>query len=201
MSGAELYHNGDFMQEIFVFFIRYATINGYMDTASKHQAVPVPENGRALEGGIDSSTAIILYKSGLLERFCAGCNIITTDTVQTEIARGPDGHDTARILSKFCRIEHVSTEGPFGKGENSILNLFKQGKASAVFSDDGRFLEYCSKENIPHYSSIMAPYLLYTAKKLKKKEGLDHTRSIAAQGRFSEWVLEKVNRMWEGGNF
>lgn len=201
MSEAELYHNRFFMQEIFVFFINHVTITGYMDTIRSQHAVPVSRDGRGLRGGIDSSTAIILYSSGLLEQFCAEWDIITTGTVQAEISRGPDGKKTTRILSTYCSIKYASAEGPFGRGENSILNLFVQGKTESVFSDDGRFLEYCRKEHIPHYSSITVPYLLYTAGKLSKAQGLDYTRAITDRGRFSEWVLEQADRMWERGNF
>ena len=160
-------------------------------------SIPVSEDGAPLRGALDSSTAIILYKSGLLESFCAEWDLITTDAVYEEISQGISGKEISCILKSSSDSDAVSIEGLFGKGENSVLNLYREGKAGIIFSDDGRFLEYCKKEGIPHYSSIMVPYLLFNIGKMSKDKGLEYTSIIITKGRFSEWVLDYVKSLWE----
>ena len=126
---------------IFVFCVCYGRIfvivaDNCLLKVVMELTIPVSEDGTPLRGALDSSTAIILYNSGLLELFCSGWDLITTDAVYKEINQGMFGKEISCILKTSSAFDAASIEGIFGKGENSILNLYREGKAGIIFSDD-----------------------------------------------------------------
>jgi hypothetical protein len=145
-------------------------------------------------GGLDSSTAIVLYKSGILKLLLDEWDVKTTQFVTEEIGAGEGSEEILKELGA-CVVRDSSCEGPFGRGENSILGLYKHGRIQAVFSDDGKFLDYCQRNRIPHYSSIVVPYLLYKNKALSHAQACEYMRIITEQGRFADWVIQYAEEL------
>lgn len=145
--------------------------------------------------GIDASTAIIMYKGGLLGKLAESFHLYTTTVVTKELKAGNDGKEIIAVLSTGTTVEN-SCKGIFGKGENSILQLFQSSIIDTVFTDDGDFLKYCRKNSIPHFSSIMLPYLLFVRRALTREQAYGKFEEIKQIGRFSPWVLEYAEGVW-----
>jgi len=154
--------------------------------------VPLPPSRRV---GLDASTAILLHKAGLLDVACRAYRMVTTPVVRREIARGGgEGEEILRLMDR----RGVETAGGEGEipGEESLFMLFQAGRIEAVFADDGDFLALCRRKNVPHYSSVMVPWLLYRNGFLTGEEALRATARVAGTGRFSGWVLGFVESLW-----
>ena len=145
---------------------------------------------------IDTSTILILFRADVLQHVVESLPLLVTDIVMDELACGSDFKDICVILSRIPCISGIP-EGAFDIGENSVLHAVQLGKAQAVLSDDGALLRYCRKENIEHYSSIMVPFLLYSADILSLAHAQNMQNSIQKTGRFSSWVLRFMDDLWK----
>lgn len=175
----------------------YNTQSDYRGSEETPLMIPFAPGCVPMRGGLDSSTAAVLSRAGLLRTFCSAWDLVTTEIVYEEIGRGPDAPLISAILNEYCTIERVSGQGLFGRGENSVLTLYTRGQTKIVFSDDGPFLKYCRKKNIPYYSSIMVPFLMCRLQVLPRDDALRYTAIITDKGRFSNWVIEYVREIWE----
>lgn len=74
-----------------------------------------------------------------------------------------------RIIVK--KVEKRELLAGFGKGESATLALYFQEKASAIVSDDKKFVAYLQKRNIPFIIPTEVIVGLVHKKKLEKSEG------------------------------
>ena len=145
---------------------------------------------------IDASSAILLFKAGLLEIFLSSFTTVTTQSVIEETLKGEKGENIGSLLSRNSLLKEADESGVFGPGENSILALYENGFADSVISDDGEFLRHCRSRDITHYSSIMIPWLLFKSSKLSREKALAYTAKLESLGRYADWVLEYVENQW-----
>ncbi len=145
--------------------------------------------------GLDTSTAILLRKAGILIPAVTHLNLVITGQVQTELMNGSklmDAYSSLRVIP----CEEPAERRPFGPGELSLLILYESGLLSALFSDDGAFLKYCRKHGIPHYPALMVPLLLFRNEVISRKEALSLFETIQDLGRYSEKIISTARKYW-----
>lgn len=106
---------------------------------------------------VDADACIKLAKANVLELLASQVLCIVTKTVYGEIIRGKEKmYDDAFSIESFVQkkmlhvqeTKHQNIEG-LGQGECSILEYIKKHKSDVVISDDGKFLSFLERENIP----------------------------------------------------
>ena len=144
--------------------------------------------------GLDASTAIILNQAGILADVLTGFTVRTTSAVLEEIKTGPDGPLIAALLHGPV-LAAAGSGGAFGPGENSLLALYAQGLIDSLFTDDGPCLRYCRRKNIPHFSAIMLPYLLWRQQACDRETALKWFNDLKPLGRYADWVVEYAEEL------
>ena len=153
---------------------------------------------------IDSSTLILLAKSGLLDLFIKDKNLKITDKVKEESTIAKDNFDvkliSQRIKEKKIQIKRVSDKSLYhklikefnlGKGESeSIALAFKENEV--LLSDDKKAINTCKILNIKFTTALNILVKLYRNKTIDNEKAKIILKKLKKYGRYSEDLIKKV---------
>ena len=162
------------------------------------------ETGNRRNVLIDSSSTILLFKSGLLDTVIEYYDIIMTESVFNELTQsnhtGSDeikqfAHNnlikilSAQIMKKPLESEHISGRA-LGRGERDSIISYLHGVGDFIIIDDGKGAGYCKKYEIPYINALLVPRIMRIAKTISDVEFELSTRTIIGCGRYSEKIIE-----------
>jgi hypothetical protein len=150
---------------------------------------------------IDTSSAILLFKSGIITDFLSAYNVVMTKSVQDEILQdGYPGSNEFKNYFKRKSIKLISGKKitrnnstgllKLDKGERDSINVYLNGIGDFVVIDDGQGASFCKKEKIPYINALLVPRILFDSKKInrhifKKKMGM-----VIGIGRYTQPIIE-----------
>jgi predicted nucleic acid-binding protein len=145
----------------------------------------------------DACSLILLAKITILSKTCTTVTIKITKEVKEECLYKKDGADTEllqkhlddgriTVASLHCKEEkHIK----LGKGELSALQLYKQEKAKAVLTDDGKTIKYCRLMNISYTTTPLVLFSLYKKQKITKEKAQQALEILKREGRYAEDII------------
>lgn len=153
---------------------------------------------------VDSSSIIILYKSGLLEKVISYYNIYITDSVFNELTESNNAgsievkqfknEKSINIISlSLMRIpveDEQKSLTSLGRGEYDTIVAYLNGVGDFIILDDGKGAVYCKKNKIPFINALLVPRILLIASIISKEEFDIMTHKIVEFGRYSEKIIE-----------
>lgn len=159
------------------------------------------ETARAI---IDASSAILLYKAGLIDISCEMVQLLMTRSVFEEVTvpqqvgaggfRVLVGRQPGIIVLEDPR-DNVSNGasvdiGRLHRGERDTLIHFLNGAARFVIIDDGKAVRVCRRHGIPHVNALLFPKLLYFSKRLPADQADRFFFRLCSLGRYSDKVID-----------
>lgn len=153
---------------------------------------------------VDSSSAIILYKSGLVGPVIDHYFTVISESVYAELTR--KGYSGAEAFRRYCHEKKICVRGDvrginndadysktmagLGAGERDTIMLYHSGIGEFIIIDDGRGARYCKKNGIPHINALLMPRLLYNAGKIDGDDRNHFMDIIIGYGRYSPRVID-----------
>jgi predicted nucleic acid-binding protein len=151
---------------------------------------------------LDASSAILFYKTGLLEDLVSVYRIFVARSVQEELTcKGRPGADkfahfvTAETI-KVIDVENVvpnykvvSCElRSLDKGELDTIICLKVGMGDFIITDDGKAARYCKNKTLPFINALLFPRLLYFAGFISLQGSKMKMEAIIHIGRYSPQI-------------
>ncbi len=156
----------------------------------------------------DSSSAILLERSGLFDQLLAHTNVVMATAVYTEITKpGYPGEDRFKTNyhNKQFRIAPSIKSGiepsiesflikensdlkRWGKGERETIYLYLRNKDGVVLIDDGKAARWCFKHEVPFINALLVPKLFWYSGLLSENEYISKTDELCTIGRYSNKV-------------
>lgn len=151
---------------------------------------------------LDASSAILLYKTGLLEVFIGLYHVFIPRSVLQELTLENRAgaavfahHVTADIIKVIDTDKVVPNStalskamNSFGKGERDTVMCLKAGKGDFIVTDDGKAARYCQDKALPFINALLFPRLLYFAGIMSINESRTKMASIIHVGRYSPQI-------------
>ena len=152
---------------------------------------------------IDTSSAILLFKAGLITICCRAYRLLMTRSVYAEVA--VPTQPGAGALTSLTRRQLGITllPDPMGsspcetavdlarlhRGERDTLMHYLSGIARFVVIDDGKGVQVCRRHGIPHVNALLLPRLLYHTGHLSDHNARRFFLRIQTLGRYSATVV------------
>jgi hypothetical protein len=161
---------------------------------------------------IDASSAILLYKAGLLERYCQMVQLLMTRSVFAEatVPRQSGADAIFRLsmrqpgivvlddpLNPDC-LESVADVDRLDRGERDTLLHYLNGAARFVVIDDGKAVRVCRRQGIPHVNALLVPKMLYFTQRLPLDQIDHYFVRLCSIGRYSKHVVDWAKRCGAG---
>jgi len=132
---------------------------------------------------LDSDALIKLTHSEMLYKLCKIFNCLITNEVREETVQEgkkrfyPDALAIEKLIeNNFVKIKcpkrKLRIKEDFGKGEKSVLELYRSTRNSIIITDDSKFISYLEKENIPFFIPSDLIVLLKGLNEINLKESL-----------------------------
>jgi len=151
---------------------------------------------------LDASSAILLYKAGLLEVFAGVYHVSISRSVQQElICNNRSGAATFAHYVTSDTIEVIDTDNEvpnskaltiglnsLGKGERDTILCLKAGMGDFIVTDDGKAARYCQGKALPFINALLFPRLLYFAGIMPFNESSAKMETIMGIGRYSPQI-------------
>jgi hypothetical protein len=152
---------------------------------------------------IDASSAILLFKAGLIQTCCEAYHLLMTRSVFDEVSV-PEQPGAGAFHALAGRQPGVTVLGdPSGilptdsadlqrlhQGERDTLQHYLNGTARFVIIDDGKGVQACRRYGIPHVNALLCPRLLYFCGRMKDPHARLLSNRLASLGRYSTAVLK-----------
>ena len=153
---------------------------------------------------IDSSSAILLYKSGLFCTLVEAYQIVMTGSVFAELTVA--GYPGARVFAEYAATNLVSIRSPatdllaaglsnnalpsLDIGERDTIRCYERaGPDSFIIIDDGRAAQYCRRHKIPYINALLFARIAYLTGMLSERDFHDRYAKLVAIGRYSEEIM------------
>lgn len=145
----------------------------------------------------DSSSLILLQKTGLLNYLLVYSRLIIAGAVFTELTDFEKaGADDLRMLLTDCVVKgmqiHETKGGAMGDGERETIGLFEGGWADYVMVDDKKAANNCKKHKIPFINSLLLPKLLYFRGILNEIQCTAKMKELFQCGYYSAAIWERA---------
>jgi hypothetical protein len=151
---------------------------------------------------IDASSAILLFKAGLIKACCEAFHLLMTRSVFDEVAV-PAQPGAGEFHTLAGRLPGVTVlDDPTGilpknaadllrlhRGERDTLHHYLNGAARFVIIDDGKGVQVCRRHGIPHVNALLCPRLLYFSGRMPAAQARLLFARIASLGRYSTTVV------------
>ena len=152
---------------------------------------------------IDASSAILLFKSGLVKACCEMFHLHMTRAAFDEVTV-PSQPGAAELRALSGQRPGVTVlEDPSGRlpnsaadvqrlhrGERDTLHHYLNGAARFVIIDDGKGVRVCRRHGIPHVNALLCPRLLYFSGRIPAPHARLFFSHIAKIGRYSTAVVK-----------
>jgi hypothetical protein len=144
---------------------------------------------------IDSSSAILLYKTGLIDACGKAFTLVISRSVMHELV--VPGHGGADYFARLIAAEDLSVSHeyrgclldlPLSGGERDIVLLYLSGQGEFIIIDDGDGAAYCRAKHIPYINALLVPLLLEYAGLLGSDDSRRSLETLLKVGRYSPVV-------------
>ncbi len=147
----------------------------------------------------DSSSLIILFKTGLLDRCTGLYNLLVTRSVKSEITR--KGYPGSEYFARLCGQERLnllpdSDNNSFDhdlsgldRGEKDTISQFQKGNGDFIIIDDGRGADICRRRSLPYINALLIPKILFIINEFSEPEFREYFSGVLAVGRYSSGVI------------
>ncbi len=155
---------------------------------------------------VDSSSAILLYKTELFERLLEQYRVGFTESVFFELTLYD--YPSAEVFKNLGETEKLSiftnnldrnvTNQPFPDvsslniGERDTILQHIQGIGDFILIDDGKGARLCFQHQLPFISALLFPKILYLVGELSKRECDQKTEALINVGRYSQKIIDKA---------
>ncbi len=151
---------------------------------------------------VDSSSAILLYKSGWLDTTLDFFLLKTGQAASRELTvAGYPGASRFQNLFEQRRIEILpateamkkddKTLNALGDGERECIRHYLRGAGEFILLDDGPAAAYCRARGIPYVNALLVPRILALADDaIAPPTVADAMTRIYALGRYAPWVRD-----------
>jgi hypothetical protein len=157
---------------------------------------------------IDSSSAILLYKSGLFGYLFETYHIAMTASVYEELTvPGYPGAGEFRQSAKSGAVTIQSSAGMLfpGEGANSLYAMGRgerdtircyvaKGPILFIIIDDGRAARYCRRAGIPFINGLLFARIAFLSGLLSESEYIKKQGELVRIGRYGHEVIAFVKR-------
>lgn len=148
----------------------------------------------------DSSSLILLAKSGVLDSLVAASTVLVPQAVHDEVCSQhmlelfPD----AALISAHVRNGHIHVcaviHSPplpltLGPGESQAIWLFLQEKADLLLTDDSKAMRVCRMLGIPYAASPRIVVDLVRQRTMTLREGREALEKLSVFGRYAPDVI------------
>lgn len=151
---------------------------------------------------IDASSAILLFKAGLIRAAAEAWALIITPSVLEELI--VEGHPGTSAFRQMALTGRLSTSAPgnrpeiafprelkrMGSGERDTLSLFLSGTGDFIVVDDGRAAGFCRTHGIPYINALLVPRILNRARVELPISWSEAMNAVFRTGRYSNDVLD-----------
>ncbi|MFC1837584.1 hypothetical protein ACFLYW_02765 [Thermodesulfobacteriota bacterium] len=153
---------------------------------------------------LDASSAILLFKVGLLHELTGFYRVHVTRSVFLELSRqnypGADvflnavSNDMIKVIDVVDipagDITPVDALYSLDQGERDTIKCFKAGGMDLIITDDGRAARYCKENKLPFINALLFPRLLYFAGCISWEESTMKMDDIIDFGRHAPQIIE-----------
>lgn len=153
---------------------------------------------------LDSSSAILLEKSGLLDELLAAYRIILSRAVYLELtlnnypsadifeAGFSDARFEVQPMADYRSPDSRKQEelAALGRGEQETIRQYLSGTADFIMLDDGKGVRFCSKHRLPFINALLFPKILNVCGRLSQAQSQVKTTAIIQVGRYSQRIVE-----------
>lgn len=156
---------------------------------------------------IDSSSAIILFKTGQLHALLTTYHAVMTASVYRELTVNDlAGADSFRRYRQQDAIRIKNTPAPcaaddssvplqaLDAGERDSIALYLARGGDFILLDDGRAARLCRDNGIPFINALLFPRILFCAGKLSQTAADMAAGRIMRAGRYSQPVIDFARR-------
>ena len=151
---------------------------------------------------IDSSSAILLYKSGLLRILISTFDVRVGSVVYEELTHS--GYPGCDQFKKFFRekqlenrkkqvgdiSENLMVSAGLDPGERQTILLFHKVLTDFVIIDDGAAVRCCRKLRIPHINALLVPRILKISGKISREACQRKMERLMEIGRYGPNVID-----------
>jgi len=157
---------------------------------------------------VDSSSAILLYKSGLFADLVETYHIAMTASVYQELT--VPGYPGAGEFRQYADTGAVTIQSPSGmlmlpqtEGANSLYSMGRgerdtircyvaKDSITFIILDDGRAARYCRRAGIPFINGLLFTRIAYWSGLLTKSEYDEKQGELVRIGRYGQEVVAFV---------
>ncbi len=152
----------------------------------------------------DSSSAILLERTGLFDQLLQHVNVMMSTAVYTEITKpGYPGEDRFKTnyhnkLFRIAPFIEPGIESPlikensdlkrWGIGERETIYLYLKNKDGYILIDDGKATRWCFKHEVPFINALLVPKIFWYSGIISEKEYISKTDKLCTIGRYSNKV-------------
>lgn len=150
---------------------------------------------------IDTSSAILLFKAGLIDNFLYAYDVRITQAVFSELTQsGYEGEKQFRnyvetgVIRKIAPFtDNREPEPPFRSldaGERETILAYLIGHGNFIVIDDKKAASYLRTEKIPYINALLVPRLLYDGQRISDAQYQTTKAFVKTHGRYAGWVIE-----------
>jgi len=153
---------------------------------------------------LDASSAILLFKAGLLKELTNVYHVFVTGAVLQELScENHHGTDTFLRYVSLQKIRVADGEKipsrseifptslcALDQGELDTIMCFAFGNYDFIITDDGKAARYCKENRLPFINALLFPRLLNFAGFMSHQASNDKMDAIIRFGRYSREIIE-----------
>jgi len=150
---------------------------------------------------IDTSSAILLFKSDIISNFLSAYNVAMTKSVQDEILQ--EGYPGSKEFKNYFKrksiklisgekIMQINSTGllKLDKGERDSIYVYLNRTGDFVVIDDGQGASFCKKEKIPYINALLVPRILFESQKTSHHVFKTKMGMIIGIGRYTQPIID-----------
>jgi len=157
---------------------------------------------------IDSSSAILLFKSGLFDQLTNRFEVIISNSVYKELTIKV--HAGSNKFKNYIQNNKMTVCHPqvdsissfheaasllkLDAGERDTILLFQKGNADFIIIDDGEGAGYCRQNQIPYINALLFPKILLFSGHISQAECRSRVELVLSLGRYSREIIEYALR-------
>jgi hypothetical protein len=152
---------------------------------------------------LDTSSAILLFKTGLCEQLFEVYQVAITESVFNELTREdyPGKIEFQRWLGEkkywllsadqMSDMDGISPKKAAGldRGELDTISFYKIGYGDFVITDDGKAAAHCKKHEIPFINGLLFPKALYFSDRISAEACNKDLEFLCRIGRYSDEIM------------
>lgn len=153
---------------------------------------------------LDTSSAILLFKAGLVNELTNVYHVFVTGSVLQELTR--ENHPGAATFFEYFFLQKIRGIGEgdilfqseiptaslrsLDQGELDTIMSFASGNYDFIITDDGKAARYCKENGLPFINALLFPRLLNFAGLISRQDSNDKMDAIVHSGRYSKEIVE-----------